>query len=324
MAKIKKKLTKEEKLRLLNSFLCVLIGNLALAFGTAIFLTKLNIVAGGLSGIGIILQFHFAQYFGGQVIDIVVLILTWLLWVIGLIFVGKEFAIKTLASSLIYPLALSLFLRVPAFIQLSETICYYGITEFVDGVPTNVPIGNLLLCALFGGVFVGSGVGLCFLGGGSTGGVDVLIALIAKHTPIKESISSFFIDGTVIVLSMFLIKGNVVPSLCGILSAFVTALLIEFIYIGSQTSYQVDIISEKWEEISNYAQNELLRGATIIHAYGGYQGDERIILRIVFDKRQYRKIRSFIAQVDPKAFVTFTQTNAVFGEGFKTNKKSKI
>ena len=320
MAKLKK-LTKDQKLRLVNSIICVILGNLLLAFGTAIFLTKLNIVSGGLSGIGIILQYHFGKFFGGQVIDIVVLILTWLLWAVGFIFVGKEFALKTLASSIIYPFALALFLRVPVFIELSEMICYYGITDFTDGVPNLVPIGNLLLCGLFGGVFVGAGVAFCFLGGGSTGGVDVLIALIAKYTPIKESVISFAIDGSIIVLSMFLIPGNIVPSLCGILSAFVTALLIEFLYVGSQTSYQVDIISDKWEEISNFAQNELLRGATIIRVEGGYQGDPRVILRIVFDKRQYRKIRNFIAQVDPKAFVTFTQTNAVYGEGFKVNKK---
>ena len=316
-----KKLTKEMKIKLVNAMLCVLIGNFILAFGTAIFLTKLNIVSGGVGGIGIILQNHLAKYFGGQVIDIAVFVFSWILWVIGLFFVGKEFAFKTLASTIIYPFALALFLRVPVFIHLAETICYYGI-EVVDGVPQGaVPVGNLLLCGLFGGVFVGAGVALTFVGGGSTGGTDVLIALVSKYTPIRESIVSFAIDGFIIILSMIFIKDNVVPSLCGILSAFVTALLIEYVYIGSQTSYQVDIISDKWEEISNYAQNELLRGATIIRAEGGYQGDPRVVLRIVFDKRQYRKIRNFIAHVDPKAFVTFTQTNAVYGEGFKRNKK---
>lgn len=317
----KTKISKEKLRKMLLGLIFVLIGNLFLAFGTAIFLTKLNIVSGGLSGVGIIMQHHFGKYFGGQVIDIVVLIFTWVLWLVGLFVVGKEFALKTLASSIIYPFALALFLRVPIFIELSESICYYGITEFTDGVPDLVPIGNLLLCGLFGGVFVGAGVASCFVGGGSTGGVDVIIAIIAKYTPVRESVSSFLIDGTIIVLGMIFIPKNVVPSLCGILAAFVTALLIEFIYVGSQTSFQVDIISEKWEEISNYAQNELLRGATIIRAEGGYQGEPRVILRIVFDKKQYRKIRNFIAKIDPKAFVTFTQTNAVYGEGFKVNKK---
>ena len=103
-----------------------------------------------------------------------------------------------------------------------------------------------------------------------------------------------------------------------------SAILIEVIYIGSQSAYQADIISDKWEEISKYALIELDRGTTIIRAEGGYKGDERVILRIVFDKRQHNKIREFIAKIDPHAFVTYTRTNAVFGEGFKSHKVDPI
>ena len=145
--------------------------------------------------------------------------------------------------------------------------------------------------------------------------------MLAKYVGIKESISSFLIDALVIVVGMASMQ-MWVPALCGILSSFVTAVLIEIVYIRNQTAYQVDIISEHWEEISKYAQDELERGATIIRAEGGYKGDERVILRVVFDKTQYEKIRQFIAKTDPNAFVTFTQTNAVFGEGFKKHKKS--
>ena len=299
----------------------VLIGSFLIAFGTAIFFTNLNIVAGGLSGVGIIFQNFLGDYGpGGQIIDIVVIVLTWVLWVIGLIFIGKDFAFKTLISSIVYPLALTLFLRVEVFQNFSRDICFYGITDFT--APT--PIGNLLLCGLFGGVFVGSGVALTFLGGGSSGGVDVLIVLTSKHTPLRESVVSFLIDGSIIVVGMFAIKDNIIPGLCGIISAFVSALMIETMYNRRQSSYQVEVISDKWELISEFAQNELERGATIIHAQGGYKGDERTILRIVFDQRQYAKIKYFIARVDPKAFVTFTQTNAVYGEGFKIHKVSVV
>ena len=145
-----------------------------------------------------------------------------------------------------------------------------------------------------------------------------------KHWKIKESVASFIIDGTVALFGVIVFavnRENLIPCLCGMVSAFIAALMIEHIYIGGQTSYQVDIISEHWEEISRYAQDQLERGATIIRAEGGYKGEERVILRIVFDKRQYRQLRKYIASVDPKAFVTFTQTNAVYGEGFKKNSK---
>lgn len=317
MLKLRKMTALERKFLFKNIFQ-IGFGCISLAFGTALFLTRLNIVAGGLSGIAIIAQFFIGdKFFGGQSIDIIVFVLTWLLWIIGLIAVGKKFAIKTLVASIVYPLALSLFLRVPAFIELSKMIAYYGVdTSVPDYV---VPIGNLLICGIFGGVFIGVGVAFNFAGGGSTGGVDVFIAILHKYFGIRESIASFVIDAAVILCGMFVIPSNIVPSLNGIISACVTALMIEYFYNAYQTSYQADIISSNWEEISYEVQEILGRGATIINAEGGYKGDKRIILRVVFDKTQYKAIREIIAKIDPKAFMTFTQTYGVYGEGFAVN-----
>lgn len=326
---------KEQKSLVLNAIF-VFLGNLFLAFGTAIFLKNLDIVAGGLSGIGIIIQHYFqnvtifsgfiAEILGESVIDLVVFVFTWILWVVGWIFVGRDFALKTLASAILYPIMLSLFIRIPVFNDISNQISYFGINDaaFLEAIKNGTefaPISNLLLCGIFGGVFIGLGVGLNFLGGGSTGGVDVIIAIVNKYLGIKESIVSFALDTIVIILGMFLIRRNgqfnFVPSLCGILSALITALVIEFLMTELSTSFQLDVISDKWEIISWFAQEELGRGATIIRAEGGFRRDNRVILRIVFDKRQYNRIRKFIARVDPKAFVTITKTNAVYGEGFK-------
>ncbi|MCD8204590.1 MAG: YitT family protein, partial [Coprobacillus sp.] len=86
--------------------------------------------------------------------------------------------------------------------------------------------------------------------------------------------------------------------------------------------YQADIISSHNDEISRYIQDELGRGVTIIEAKGGYHGDDRPILRVVFDRSQLNKLRDYVAKVDPSAFMSITQTSAVYGEGFKTNKPS--
>ena len=316
------KMTALEKKFFFKNLFQIILGCISLAFGTAIFLTTLNIVAGGLSGIAIVIQFFIGdKFFGGQSIDIFVFILTWLLWILGLLLVGKKFAIKTLVASIVYPLALSLFLRVPAFTDLAKMIAYYGINDIANEV---VPIGNMLICGVFGGVFIGVGVALNFSGGGSTGGVDVFIAILHKYFGIRESIASFVIDAGIILCGMFIIPSNIVPSLCGIISACVTALMIEYFYNASQSSYQADIISEKWEEISTYVQNVLGRGATVINAEGGYKGEKRPILRVVFDKTQYRAMREIIAKTDPKAFMTFTQTFGVYGEGFSPNETPTI
>lgn len=285
-----------------RSFL-VIAGSFILAIGTGIFLSRHSIVAGGLSGIGIIIQHYFPDF---QILDIVVWTGTVILWVVGFFTIGKEFSLRTLLSSIAYPGFLTMILRVEYFQNIAAQIA---------GEADNP--ANILICGLFAGVFIGSGVALTFLGKGSTGGVDTLICIFAKNTKIKESVWSFIIDGTIIVTSMILVPTKWINSLVGILSAFISALMIEFIYNANISSYQADIISDKWEEISRFAQDDLGRGATIIRGEGGYKGEERIILRVVFEKRQFDKLRNFIAATDPKAFVTYTQTKAVYGEGFK-------
>ncbi len=298
---------KKRVLKFVNNYVAIILGTFLLSFGSVIFLTKAELVAGGVSGIAIIIQ-HFVDI---AIYDYLVAGFTVLFWLIGLIFLGKDFALKTALSSLLYIGFTFLFKRVQFFDSLALT--FAGKQD----------AGNLILCGIFGGVFIGGGVAITFLGGGSSGGIDVLQLLLSKYTGIKESVSGFLIDGIIILVGMFSMQ-LWVQSLCGILSSFVTAALIEIVYIKNQTAYQVDIISDKWEEISRYAQDELERGATIIHAQGGYKGEERVILRVVFDRFQYEKIKKYIASVDPKAFVTYTQTNAVFGEGFKKHtKKSK-
>ncbi|MCR4911547.1 MAG: YitT family protein [Bacilli bacterium] len=307
-------------LRKIHAYILVSVGTIILAFGSVMFLTKCELVAGGASGIAIIVQ-HFVTY---NIYDYVVAGLMVITWLLGLIFVGKIFALRTLYSSFLYILATFLFNRVPVFDQIANQIA--GIEPIYEsGVVTGYTqpeVGNLILCGIFGGVSVGTGVAITFIGGGSTGGVDVIQVILRKYLNIKESISCVVVDVAIIIAGMIAMR-MWVPALCGILASVMTAILVDLIYIRHQTSYQVDIISEHWKEISQFAQDVLERGATIIHAEGGYKGEERIILRVVFDRTQYNKIREFIAMVDPNAFVTFTQTNAVYGEGFASNKKTK-
>ena len=315
-----KEMSKKEKLFATTRVLAVIFGTILLAFGTVLFLVPLDINAGGLSGIAIIVRFFVPEEYKVLVYNIIIWSLSVILWLLGRIFIGKEFAYKTLLSTVIFPLANTLFTIVPG---ISDGIDYLANLIKTAGNPEGtVTAGNYILSALFGGVFVGSGVAITFVGGGSTGGVDVLTFLIEKFWRIKQSIASFMVDGTIILaglLSLVIVKTEMLIScLSGVITAFITAVVIEVIYIGSQSNFQSDIISDKWEEISRYVQDELERGATVIRAEGGYHGDDRVILRAVIDKRQYEKLKKFIAETDPKAFVTYTQTHATFGEGFKS------
>ena len=320
--------TKKEWTRAILRILLVIIGTFFVAFGNVGFLAPLDINAGGLNGIAIIMR-HFVQDESMKLLayNLVVDIAAVVFWVVGLLFVGKEFAIKTLVASIAFPVATWLFSACPGVCELGKALgnLLTTVSNTAAGTPT---AGIFLLSAIFGGVFVGTGVAITFVGGGSTGGVDTLVFMFEKYLKIKQSIAAFIVDGSIVVAGLFFLlpsdKAFLLPCLTGIISSFVSSACIEFIYIGSQTSYQVDIISDKWEEISHYVQTEIGRGTTTIPAKGGFHGDDRIILRIVFNKNEYNKIRTYIASVDPKAFVTYTRTNAVFGEGFKAHKTENI
>ena len=315
--------TKKEWLTLIFKVFIVIIGSFLVAFGNVAFLVPLDINAGGLNGVAIIARFFTADAHKVLVYNLVVDISAVLLWVVGLIFIGKDFAIKTLVATVSFPAASWFFTACPG---VADGLAYLG--ELLKMAGNGPTAGNFLLAGIFGGVFVGAGVAITFVGGGSTGDVDVLTFLLEKYARIKQSTASFIIDGTIITVGLAVLlpvdQEFLLPCLSGIISAFVTALGIEFIYNGSQSSYQVDIISDKWEEISQYVQNELGRGTTIVPVKGGFSGNDKIILRVVFNKREYNKIRSFIAKVDPRAFVTYTRTNAVFGEGFKAHQNTNL
>lgn len=315
--------TKREWLIATYKVLIVILGTFLVAFGNVAFLAPLDINAGGLNGVAIIARFFVADAHKVLTYNLIIDIASVLLWLAGLIFIGKEFALKTLVATIAFPLANWLFTACPG---VSAWINSLG--EIIKNAGNGPTAGNFLLAGIFGGVFVGVGVAVTFVGGGSTGGVDVLTFLIEKYIHIRQSIASFIVDGTIVGVGLCVLlpmeNEFLLPCLCGIVSSFMSAIIIEVIFIGSQTAYQVDIISDKWEEISQYAQDVLGRGATVIHAKGGYRGDERIILRVVFNKHEYAKIRTYIAKTDPKAFVTYTRTNAVFGEGFKPHTNTNL
>lgn len=310
--------TKKEIWNIVYKTALIIIGTLFVTFGNVAFLVPLDINAGGLNGVAIIARFFTPDNMKVLVYNLVTGISAVVLWVLGLLFIGKDFAIKTLVATIVYPIFNWLFTACP---KVCDSVNYFG--ELIRAAGNGPNAGNFIMAAVFGGVLIGAGVAITFVGGGSSGGVDIITFLFEKFLKIRQSIASFIIDGTIITVGLIILLSKdssyLFPCLSGIISAFITAVAIEFIYNGSQSSYQVEIISDKWKEISQFAQDELERGTTIIHAQGGYHGDERIILRIVFDKRQYNKIRAYIAKTDPKAFVTYTRTNAVFGEGFKSH-----
>ena len=299
------KLTREELLLVLKNTLFVVAGTLILAFGTSIFLFPMNIVSGGVSGLSIIIKLLIPWEI--ITVDMIVFVLTWVMFFVGLFVLGKAFALKTLLSAIVYPLAVSLFLRLVDPSVLNGFFCL-----------TENPHKDLalILAACVGGVFVGCGCALTFLGGGSTGGVDILAFSICKFFPrLKSSAVIFAVDASTVLLGMFVI-GDLVISLLGVLSAFLAAMMVDKVFLGGRAAFVAYVITDAYEQINRSVIERMNRTTTIVEATGGYSNQEKRMLIISFTMSQYAALLAIVGKHDAKAFVMIHRVHEINGEGW--------
>lgn len=291
----------------LRSFALIFLGNVMLAFASAFFLVPMEIVNGGMNGVALIL---FATY--QWPIDLSTLLMAWSFFIGGVFLLGKEFSFKTISATVIYPLFLFIFLR----------FFPPNIFDFILENDT-----HRLLAALFGGALVGLGVALSFLAGGSTGGFDVVILSLKKFLEIKVSISSLIIDAVIILIGMSTF--SLLLGLYGIISIVVSALMIELVFVGFSKTYFVTIISKESNKINAFILETLERGSTLIPAKGGYSEKAFELIQVAINRSEYFTLKQFIASIDPKAFVVFSQVRSINGLGFdpfplKKKKKGNV
>ena len=312
--KSNKKHTKSEILLQLKNFGLVVLGSLILAFGCAIFIEPFGFVTGGVTGLSIVID----ELFGSpeyiipgvgkiELINILVYAITIGLFFLGLIFLGKDFALKTLVSSIIYPVSFHLF---GLLVKYNLFGGFFNLAA--DPQYANI---SLIISALFGGLCVGAGCAITFLGGGSTGGMDILAFMLCKvFKKWKSSTVIFAIDA--IIVAMGLLINNLVVTLLGVISAWIAAAVIDKIFIGGNRAFTAQIVSDKHEEINLAIRNEVRRTTTMLVGYGGYSGDPKTVLSVTFTMNQYADLMRVIKRIDPKAFVSISQAHEINGEGF--------
>jgi len=305
--KIIKNINKEKLLHFFKNNLLVIFGTFVLAIGTELFILPSNLDTGGVSGLAICFKFLGV----GLNSETIITILCWSLFFIGLMFLGWSFSIQTLCSTIFYPICLFLLKWV---INNCEHLIMYN-SPSVMGEEALI----ILLSSLFGGVFVGAGCGITFLGGGSTGGVDVITFIICKYfKKIKSSVWIFLIDATIIIMG-YIFDENHDMALCleGVFSAFVAAVVIDKVFIGSNQSFVAYIVTDKEKEITKDIIEKIDRTTSIIDIVGGYSNSEKKMLMVSFTIRQYNMLRQIIIKNDRKAFMTIHRAHEITGEGFK-------
>lgn len=299
-------LNKKDLIINLKNISLVVVGTVILAFGAAVFIIPFNLVAGGITSFALILDkvlpFEFIT------VNLLVTLLTWGFFLIGLFALGKSFAAKTLISTIVYPVAITLFSKLVSPSVLN------GFFQLSNGQYSEI---SVILAVIFGPLITGTGCALAFLGGGSTGGIDVIAFILCKiFKKWRTSYVLFSISAITITLGAFVFK-NLILALLGIVVAFVETSVIDKVFLGGGKAFVAHVYSSNCEEINRKVIEVLNRTTTMVSVVGGYSGKESTMLTVSFTMRQYGDLMNIIHTADKKAFVTIQRVHQVNGEGWQ-------
>ncbi|OPY58070.1 MAG: hypothetical protein A4E55_01153 [Pelotomaculum sp. PtaU1.Bin035] len=257
------------------------------ALGLDMFLIPNKIAAGGVSGIAIILHYLINVPVGAAM-----LVLNVPLFAMGIFRLGLHFGFRSL------------------FGTISLSLAVDALAPFLP-----VPTHDLLLAGLFGGVLVGLGLGFVFKYQGTTGGTDLLAAVLRTYTGVNIGQLLFLVDAT-IVITAGIVFDSAELAMYALITIFITAWLIDMVQEGFSYTKAFLIISSRPAEISAAIVEGLNRGATAWPARGVYTGVEKEVLLSVVNRSEVTRLKDIIYNVDPHAFVILADVHEVLGEGF--------
>lgn len=267
----------------------VLLGGAVFALGFNWFLQPHSISAGGLSGVSLILVRLLG--FGG--VGFFTALLNVPVFAVGWKRLGRSFFLKSLVGMLSSSLLLELFALLP--------------------VPPTEP----LLGALAGGVCCGTGIGLVFSRGATTGGVDTIARLMKSKFPsIPMGRLIFFVDMLVVGLTGLVFR-DLNKSLFSVVTLFVSSILVDKLIYGPDVAAVAMVFSGNYEQIAAAIGSQLNRGVTLVHASGWHSGENRPVVLSAVRKNQIAALKQVIHAVDPDAFVILQQAHQILGQGFR-------
>lgn len=276
----------------LLSALMVLAGNTVYALTVKLFLLPSELISCGTTGLGLTVA-----HLTGISMTAFILVFNLVMLAVGWLVLGRRFALSTLFSSLFYPVALEILNRTLGDVQVTE---------------------NLLLNTLFAGMGLGLGLGIVLRGGASTGGMDIPPLVLNKFFRIPVSVSLWSFDFCIMLTQMMF--HTLEDLLYGVVLLIVISMTLNRVMLLGTTRTQVQIISEKNQEIRDAILRQVDRGVTMLHAEGGYLGKSTQVILSVVSNHELPKIESLARRIDPDAFLIVSHVTEVWGRGFTIGK----
>lgn len=272
----------------IKEYLLTTIGTALTAIALEYFFFPADIAAGGVSGIGLVINKLL-----GLDTSIVVLILNISLFILAFLVLGKSFGAKSIYATIM----------LSVFMWIIERF-------FTPGVLTE----NMFLASFFGSIILGMGAAIVFHQGASTGGTSIIASIISKFTPIGIGISVLLTDSFVCILAISVF--GVDKGLFGFFSVILIGLVIDKFIDGFNTCKQVFIITSKEKAIVNHIIKKIDRGCTVLNGHGGYTGSDVKIIYTVLNSNEFIALKKDVKEIDPDAFVTVNESTEVLGKGF--------
>ena len=270
----------------LKNTLLIVLGLLVAAVAYRMYLIPNQVVAGGFTGVGQLLN-----HLLGISVGTVNILLNAPLFLISMKSMGLKFGIRSL-------------------------IAMFALSLLIDHIPLPPATDDMLLASVYGGAISGIGFGLVLRGNATTGGTDMLSSLMHRFIPVlRVSYGIFLFDGLVIIASAFAFEPQ--AAMYGLISTFLCNVMVDLVLEGPNSAQSYFIISDKSIEIAEKVMKELDRGVTALDAMGMYSQTEKKVLLCVVNRFEAMRLRRIIFSVDPRAFVISNKAHEVLGEGFK-------
>ena len=292
MPRIAKVIEKRQLQQMLKDYVFILIGICLYSIGYCAFLLPEKIVMGGVTGISTLFYYSLGWSPAIMLWSINILLLA-----VAFRFISKEFTIRTIVGVTI--LSLTIGVMQPMF----------------EAYPLITAGEDKFMHVLIGGLLGGAGLGLTFVHNGSTGGTDIIVALISKFSRMSLGRALQLVDICIISSSYFLFHSFELI-VYGICFTLVASFMIDYVVKATYQTVQFLIISKRYEAIANAMNNKLNRGVTILHGEGWYSKRDVEVVMVLCRKYESQYVFNLIKAIDPNAMVSQSFCQGVFGEGF--------
>lgn len=281
-----------------RDYLMIILGVLLYGFGFSAFILPEHVVIGGVTGLGTIVYFLTGKtYLIGVTQYVINLVLLGIAWRT----IGKNFVFRTIFGATVISI----------------------VTTFMPGMFDGPLVaGQPFMNVIIGAVLSGIALGIIFVHNGSTGGTDIVAAIVAKKTNVTIGRTMLYVDFG-IISSSYLFFHQITTVVYGFIVLFVTTYVVDLMINTNRQAVQFLIISKKWEKIANAINHYGRRGVTVLDGMGWYTKHSVKILLVVSRKIESVTIFRIVKSIDSEAFITQANVNGVYGQGFDELKLKK-